>query len=86
MVNQDTNSAVASWGSVGTASTSQDATSSGIGEAARLAHNSGGRGYLLLQSFVSGTNDSVRWEVEASASNSDGTTDATNLRITLEAT
>lgn len=79
---QDSGSAVSSWGGVGTPSTSQDATS-GIGEDAVLQHNSGGRGYLLL-SPGSPSNDAVRWDIEASATNSSGTTAATSLRITLE--
>lgn len=81
---QDNNSAVSSWGGVGTPSTSQDATSSGIGEDAVLQHNSGGRGYLLLQPSNPTNNDAVRWDVEATATNSNGTTAATKLRITLE--
>lgn len=81
---QDTSSAISSWGGSGTPSTSQDATSSGIGEDAVLAHNSGGRGYLLLQPTNPTNNDAVRWDIEASATNSNGTTNATSLRITLE--
>jgi len=81
---QDTNGAVSSWGGVGTPSTSQDATSSGIGENAVLQHASGGRGYLLLQPMNPTNNDAVRWDIEASASNSNGTTYPTKLRITLE--
>ena len=80
---QDTGSAVSSWTGIGTASTSQDATS-GIGEDAVLQHNSGGRGYLLLQPSNPTNNDAVRWDVEAFATNSSGTTGATKLRITLE--
>lgn len=79
---QDSGSAVSSWTGIGTPSTSQDATS-GIGEDAVLQHNSGGRGYLLL-SPGSPSNDAVRWDIEASATNSSGTTAATSLRITLE--
>ncbi len=81
---QDTNGAVSSWGGVGTPSTSQDATSSGIGENAVLQHTSGGRGYLLLQPSNPTDNDAVSWDIEANATNSNGTTDATKLRITLE--
>ncbi len=81
---QDTNGAVSSWGGVGTPSTSQDATSSGIGENAVLQHASGGRGYLLLQPSNPTNNDAVRWDVEATATNSGGTTVANKLRITLE--
>lgn len=81
---QDTSSAVSSWTGSGTPSTSQDATSSGIGEGAILTHNSGGRGYLLLQPQNPTDNDAVQWDIEASATNSNGTTDATKLRITLE--
>jgi|TARA_B100001758_G_scaffold245734_1_gene259341 hypothetical protein len=80
---QDNAGAVSSWTGIGTASTNQDATSSGIGEDAVLQHNSGGRGYLLLQPGIP-TNDAVRWDIEASATNSSGTTAATSLRITLE--
>ena len=80
---QDSGSAVNSWTGIGTPSTNQDATSSGIGEDAVLQHNSGGRGYLLLSPGVP-SNDAVRWDVEASATNSSGTTAATSLRITLE--
>lgn len=81
---QDTNSAVSSWTGIGTPSTSQDATSSGIGENAVLQHNSGGRGYLLLQPSNPTNNDAVRWDIAASATNASGTTNATKLRITLE--
>lgn len=80
---QDTIGAVSSWTGIGTPSTSQDATSSGIGENAVLQHSSGGRGYLLL-SPGSPNNDAVRWDVEAFATNAGGTTAATKLRITLE--
>jgi hypothetical protein len=80
---QDTSGAISSWTGIGTPSTNQDATSSGIGEDAVLQHNSGGRGYLLLSPGIP-TNDAVRWDIEASATNSSGTTAATSLRITLE--
>jgi hypothetical protein len=81
---QDTSGAISSWGGSGTPSTSQDATSSGIGENAVLQHASGGRGYLLLQPTNPTNNDAVRWDITASATNASGTTNATKLRITLE--
>lgn len=81
---QDTNNAVSSISAIGTASTNQDATSSGIGEKVRIEHNSGGRGYLLLQPVNPTANDAVRWKVYADATNTSGTTSAPQLQITLE--
>ena len=79
-VNQDTYSAVNSLSTVGTASTSQDATSSNIGEVVRIQHNSGGRGYLML----SNSGDNISFDVDADATNSGGTTSASTLTVTLE--
>ena len=61
----DTASGAVSSASIGgTASTSQDATSSGIGQYAQVTHSSGGRGYLQIHS-----NDYVQWNVRATATN-----------------
>ena len=80
-VDSDTYSAINSITTFGTASTSQDATGTGgIGEKIKITHNSGGRGYLLLA-----IGDSVHWDIDATATNSDGSTSATQLTITLEA-
>ena len=81
---QDTYNAVSSISAIGTASTNQDATSSGIGETVRIQHNSGGRGYLLLQPYIETNNDAVAWKIFADATNASGTTSAPSLQITLE--
>jgi len=80
---QDTYNAVSTIAAVGTASTSQDATSSGIGEKVRIQHNSGGRGYLLLSPNQTPP-DAVEWKIFADATNASGTTSAPSLKITLE--
>lgn len=79
-VNTDTFSAVNSISTVGTASTSQDATTFGVGEVVRIQHNSGGRGYLMLAN----SGDNISFDVDADATNSDGTTSASTLTVTLE--
>ena len=72
-------SAVSSVAIGGSASTSQDATSSGIGEYAQVTHNSGGRGYLQMDS-----DDYVQWNLRATATNACGTTlAAPDLRIKI---
>lgn len=86
VVNDDRNSAVSSWGATGTAATSQDGTG-GLGENATIQHNSGGRGYLLLQPAAPlGTPgaDSVTHKVRGLATNSSGTTQTSQLLITWE--
>ena len=66
----DSNTNAVSSASIGgSASTSQDATSSGTGEYAQIAHVSGGRGYLGL-----GQSDYVQWDVRANAINACGST------------
>ncbi|ANS04831.1 hypothetical protein [uncultured Mediterranean phage] len=63
---------ISSGGISGTASTDQDETGSGdIGESVSLQHTSGGRGYNHLDA-----GDTVSFEVDASATNAGGTTDA----------
>ena len=82
----DRNSAIASWTSIGTATTTQDGTG-GLGEDARLTHNSGGRGYLLLQPAALGGSppaDAVSHKVVGKATNSNGTTSTTQLLITWQ--
>ena len=87
-VDVDTYSAISSLAISGTASTSQNATSSGIGETLKINHNSGGRGYLLMVPASSkppgGVNDAIHFDIDASATNSGGTTSATQLEITVE--
>ena len=78
-VDADQNNAISSISISGTASTSQNATSSGIGENVIVNHASGGRGYQLLAS-----GDSIHWDIDATATNSDGSTSATQLELTLE--
>lgn len=64
----------------GTASTSQDATGTqGVGETVSLVHNSGGRGYLLMQA-----GDAVVWKVDLTATNSNGSTSAQQLEVGIE--
>ena len=65
----------------GTASTSQDATSSGIGEVGTLTFG-GGRGGLIFPS----NGDVLQFAVAASATNSNGTTNANGLIIHYEFT
>ena len=72
-------SAVSSVAIGGSASTSQDATSSGTGEYAQVTHNSGGRGYLQMHS-----DDYVQWNMRATATNACGTgLAAPDLRIKI---
>jgi len=86
-IGADRNSAISSWGATGTAATSQNGTG-GLGENATLQHNSGGRGYLLLQpaGLIGGTPpaDNVSHKVRGLATNSNGTTSTTQLLITWE--
>ncbi len=64
-----------------TASTDQDEldSSSGLVNAIRLYHSSGGRGYNLLA-----PGDTIAWTVDASATNAGGTTTAPQLDVTVE--
>ena len=70
LVVQDTNSALSSAAKSGSASTAQDRTSTHMGVSVNLTHNSGGRGYLLLDT----SGDGVSWTLTAEANNSNGTT------------
>jgi len=82
----DRNSAISSWGATGTATTTQDGTS-GLGEDAQLTHNSGGRGYLLLQPAALGGTppaDAVSHKVVGKATNSNGTTTTNQLLVTWQ--
>lgn len=63
----------------GTASTSQDATSSGIGEQGVITWG-GGRGGLIFPS----NGDVLQFKVAADATNSSGTTSATSLTFQYE--
>tara|TARA_B100001173_G_scaffold301151_1_gene301375 strand:+ start:16 stop:597 length:582 start_codon:yes stop_codon:yes gene_type:complete len=63
----------------GTASTDQDETSGNIGHFAAYEHNSGGRGYLLMNA-----GDDFTFNVDSSATNSSGTTDSSALSINIE--
>lgn len=87
-VDVDTYSAISSLAISGTASTSQNATSSGIGETLKITHNSGGRGYLLMLPASSkppgNVSDAIHFDIDATATNSDGSTSATQLTITVE--
>jgi hypothetical protein len=67
---QDTNSAISSTAKSGSGSSAQDCTSSHIGITASITHNSGGRGYLLLDQ----SGDGFSWSVNCNATNSNGTT------------
>ena len=77
----DSGGAIANFSTSGTASTSQDETglSDDIGESISLVHNSGGRGYLLLQA----SGDGIAFDIEAAATNSSGTTDAADVTVTI---
>ena len=77
----DSGGAIANFSTSGTASTSQDETglSDDIGESISLVHNSGGRGYLLLQA----SGDGIAFTIEAAATNSSGTTDAADVTVTI---
>jgi len=74
---QDVFSAVSSCLKAGTASTAQDRTSTDMGMTVDVTHNSGGRGYALL----SQSGDGVRWLVGGTATNSNGTTSATQIEV-----
>ncbi len=64
----DTNSSAITGAVVGgTASTSQDATSSGTGEYAQITHASGGRGYLQMYN-----GDFISFNIRATATNACG--------------
>ena len=85
-IGADRNSAISSWGATGTAATSQNGTG-GLGENATIQHNSGGRGYLLLlPAGITGTPvaDNVTHKVRGLATNSNGTTQTSQLTITWE--
>ena len=85
-INQDLNSALSSWSATGSATTTQDATL-GLGENARLTHNSGGRGYLMLAPAFGGNSaDSVSHKIRGIATNSAGDTQASQLQVTWECT
>ena len=70
---QDTNNAVSSTGKSGSGSTNQDCTSSHMGITVSVTHNSGGRGYLLLDT----SGDGFSWGVSCMATNSSGSTEST---------
>ena len=73
-------SAVSSVSIGGTASTSQDAISSGTGEYAQITHASGGRGYLQMTN-----GDYLEWDVRAQAINACGSTwNSPTLRVKIE--
>lgn len=74
---QDTNSALSSVLKSGSGSTAQDRTSTHMGVSVNLTHNSGGRGYLLLQH----SGDGVKWLVDGTATNSNGSTSATQVEV-----
>tara|TARA_A100001201_G_scaffold141236_1_gene136160 strand:+ start:443 stop:1117 length:675 start_codon:yes stop_codon:yes gene_type:complete len=76
---QDTNSAVSSVSSSGSASTNRDRTSTHMGVEVKVTHNSGGRGYLLMNT----SGDGFGWTLTASATNSGGTTNATSQTVTV---
>ena len=80
-INQDTFSALASVGTNGSPSTTQDCTGSGgIVEEIVATHNSGGRGFLLMS--VSG--DGFHFDVDATATNNSGSSSAAQLKIDIE--
>tara|TARA_R100001509_G_scaffold96446_2_gene56124 strand:+ start:2208 stop:2879 length:672 start_codon:yes stop_codon:yes gene_type:complete len=76
---QDTNNAVSSVSTAGSASTARDRTSTHMGVQVKITHNSGGRGYLLM----SASGDGFAWQLSAEANNSNGTTVATAQTITV---
>lgn len=80
-VNQDNHNALASVATNGSPSTTQDCTGSGgIVEDIVATHNSGGRGYLLM----SDSGDGFHFDVDATATNSSGSTAAAQLTINIE--
>ena len=83
-IGQDQNSAISSWSANGSATTTQDGTG-GLGENARLQHNSGGRGYLMLSpAFGGNAADNVTHKIRGIATNSIGSTFTSQLQITWE--
>ncbi len=76
---QDTNGAVSAVGTSGSASTNRDRTSTHMGVEVKITHNSGGRGYLLMDT----SGDGFGWTLTASATNSGGTTNATSQTVTV---
>lgn len=74
---QDAGGAVSSVLKSGSASTAQDRTTTHMGMPVNLTHNSGGRGYLLL----SNSGDGIKWLVGGTATNSNGTTSATQVEV-----
>ena len=79
----DSTSALSSIAEAGSPSTDQDETGPGdhIGKTVRAYHNSGGRGYMVLQS-----GDDITWVVKATATNSNGDTAASDVNVTIDVT
>jgi len=76
---QDTNNAVSGVSTSGSASTSQNRTATHMGVQVKVTHNSGGRGYALMNT----SGDGFGWTLTASATNSSGTTNATSQTVTV---
>jgi hypothetical protein len=79
----DSTSALSTIADAGSPSTDQDETGVGdhIGKTVRAYHNSGGRGYMVLQS-----GDDITWVVRATATNSNGDTFASDVNVTIDVT
>jgi len=81
-IDQDTYSALSSITTTGSNSSDQDETGSSgdIGKRVRMIHNSGGRGYLMLNT----SGDGISYDVLADATNSSGSTAASALTIQIQ--
>jgi hypothetical protein len=79
----DSTGALSVVADAGAGSTDQDETGVGdhVGTTVRAYHNSGGRGYMVLQS-----GDDITWIVKATATNSNGTTVASDVNVTIDVT
>jgi len=79
----DSTGALSSIADAGSPTTDQDETGVGdhVGTTVRAQHNSGGRGYMVLQS-----GDDITWLVRATATNSNGDTNATGVNVTIDVT
>jgi len=85
-IGQDTNSVITSWSANGSATTTQDGTGgAGLGENARLQHQSGGRGFLMLTPAFGGNSaDNVSHKIRGIATNSVGDTQTSQLQVKWE--
>jgi len=77
----DSNNAWTAIATNGSPSTAQDRTSNDVGEDIKVVHSSGGRGYNLPAPFG---NSFIEFDVDADATNPNGTTSASTVKVTLE--